>query len=225
MSRGQQVELYRRRLRSIWNATPASRRDEGAHWYRKARGVLSRLARAHRLPLRPVCAVVAAISPGCRWSVNVEYAARLLDAAFRQAPTPTVPTYNQFWARRAQDLVDLAYRMKAVGLRGGHAWWERMIAPVVSGPKRTAFYKLLSSGGDDVSVCVDGHLAAACWTPAGDERPTSREDTFHSRASGVKEVTPYQYELIAEAVRAEAKDLGIQPHQFQAAIWLEWRTR
>lgn len=229
MTRGQQVEIYRRRIRAVYAATSAARRDEGRHWYEGARREVRRLARRYGLPLRPVAAVVAAISPGNRWATNMEQAEKVIKAAVEDRECPTVSTYNQGWAGRAYGLVKLALDVKSIGpgVRVAGAWWEWRIGElrVVSGPKRSAFYRLLRDGGNDQDVCVDGHAAAMCWTASAADRPTSNSVDFHRRASGVKEVTPYQYAMISDAFRAEAAELRLQPCQLQAITWLEWRER
>jgi hypothetical protein len=81
---------------------------------------------------------------------------------------------------------------------------------VLNGPKTTSFYRLLRDGGNDIDVCVDGHIANL----ARNER----------RLLKSMRLTGAQYERIAQAVRRAAKKLDERPCDVQAALWIAWRS-
>jgi hypothetical protein len=68
----------------------------------------------------------------------------------------------------------------------------------------------MRDGGNDIDVCIDGHMANLV---RGEKRPLK----------GIH-LTRIQFDTMAEAFRLAAREIGIQPCQLQAALWLGWRA-
>ena len=180
------------RLVRLYRATNESLRVAGAEWYASARDIMVDAAHANGIRLDAACGVLAAISPGLRWSVNVRCALDIIAHAPHHGPVPTYSYRNV---------------VKALNILNGET-----PESILGGPKVTAFYRLVLSGGNATDVCVDGHaanIARGLFTAIRGENATRN--------------TPKQLRTIAQAYRNAARILGVAPHVLQATLWISHR--
>ena len=139
--------------------------------------------------------VIAALSPQTSWNENVKLATRAYSYSGPSGQT------------RAN--VD-----KVHAILKGHAPLD-----VLGGNKVRAFYACIVDPHASTEVVVDRHALSiavgAEWIAEND----------HRWAKGWIQVLERKgaYEAIAEAYRAAAERLGVQPHQVQAITWLTCR--
>lgn len=157
-----------RRIREAWEDASPTEHAIGRGWYAQASVECRRVADETGLPERSIVGAVAAISPGLRWSRNIHWARELAEAWKEdRAEDLKVPTYSYGNVRKALRI--LAGEDPAI---------------VLSGPKVTAFYRLILTGGeDDDAVCVDGHAYALATGWGGNIRKDPFADGLDARKS------------------------------------------
>jgi hypothetical protein len=199
-----QARKWRRNIARVFaSATPAQVLD-GSTWYERAHRQVAAAAARHGVDVRAMAGAVAAISPGLSWERNVYYAELLADysrgkgqAAFGGGiKRPAVPTYSYANVEKALAV-----------LRGG------IVEDYVTGPKVSAFARLLCDPSDPDAVCIDGHAIMAA-------RGIRRQLRDSAGAAG----RPEQARIQA-AYRAEARRVGLLPNQLQAIVWLAQKAR
>ena len=82
---------------------------------------------------------------------------------------------------------------------------------VLGGNKVRAFYALILDPNDAYTVCVDRHAVSAA---VGRTLDDSERKVLERKGA---------YDLVADAYRKAAAELGILPHQCQAITWVWWR--
>jgi hypothetical protein len=158
------------------------------------------------------------IEQGTQWYDNARAEAHTLATA-HNTDTPTVAAMIAALSPRitwdetlkaAKELLRHKSRAKGIaGFRMNHTKALRILAgespnDVLGGKKVTNFFRNILGDGD--AITVDTWAARA----AGETRPLDR----HNR-----------YERIANAYRSVAREIGLEPRQFQAVIWLVIRNR
>lgn len=197
----------RKRFRYALKSATPEQWLAGTRWYETAHLQVKALAARTGVSVPCAAGVVAAISPGLRWEINVYHAERILLAAQgrgqatlidegKHVPPKGVPTYSFANVSKAWDIA-LGYSPERI----------------LSGPKVTAFWALLATGGDSLSVCVDGHMGMLA-------RGVRRQ--LRDLAGGV---TRAQYRRIADGLRDVAAAAGLQPCQAQAVAWIVQKAR
>ena len=138
---------YRRavsNVRKVMESATPEDRVNGIAWYREAGEEVDILSRNYGLPRRVVCHIVAALSPGIRWSQNLTAAESVLEG--KPESLGAYPM-NLMKASRIRDLY----------LSNNPDWQNTL-----SGPKVTAFAEALESrGGDRVTIDVHAYSLAA----------------------------------------------------------------
>lgn len=166
----------------------------GRTWYASAAAeVNERIALPHGLPFGRACGIVAVLSPMVRWERNLLEAENVITGR-RSAAYP-------------------ANVRKAAYILAGED-----PETVVTGPKVTAFYRLLFSNGRDAHhVCVDSIaiLAATGIDPNPLVTSDDAAPVFNR---------PLQLRTIREAYRSAAVQNRLLPHQAQAIVWTTWRN-
>lgn len=171
----------------------------GRVWYEEESARALDFAKRHGLTLDQVTGAAAAISPGMRWESVYAYVASL-----HENPRYKVPTYSREFVRRAVAI-----------LRGADP------RDVLSGPKVTAFYSLLTSAGRSDDVVIDGHA----WNIANGACYTFRKSAYDGGyPPAVTQVTPRRYRLAVAAYREAGEVLGERAHSVQACAWIHWRN-
>jgi hypothetical protein len=174
----------------------ATRRETfaGRRWYSEAHTLARQLRREHGLrSIRHAAGVIAALSPATSWVANVKDAHALCSTP-ADAALPTVSTYR-------------ANLHKAAAIRYG-ARPER----ILGGAKVRAFYACIAAPTKTDAVCIDRHAVMAAL-----DRIVPPKD-----GADVLDIAG-AYQRVADAYRAVAAEVGWQPHQVQAVVWLAWR--
>lgn len=187
-----------RRLLACWHSASNAQRDAGLHWYPNALAECRTLATRYGISTQCVAGVVAALSPGLRWEVNIDHAEQAI-AAWRAGASvdqpnswPVVGVYGRSNTRKALAILAGADPLELFSER--------------TSPKVRSFF--LSILGDLTQVCIDRHAIAA-WrgTPFTDSAPIRKSELDAARAD---------YRLVADIVRVVPRDL-------QAVVWTVYR--
>jgi hypothetical protein len=178
-----------------WEACTAEERRRGAEWYHVAAHQAACIALRTGGPglcwEQPrVAGVIAALSPGLAWKENLEAAYKLLRG---DVYLERISGYGP-------------NKRKALAIYDGRPPEE-----VLSGPKVTAFYRLIRDGGNPEDVCVDGHMLNLALG-----RGKLRLDSSYA--------SKREADLVREAFRAAGHYLGVWPCRIQAAVWVAWRA-
>lgn len=142
-----------------------------------------------------VAGVIAVLSPGLNWSLNVGQALTLIKAHADELPIPMVGVY---------------------GRRGAAKAWKILSDPRVDIPdvigqsakKTLAFYNNIIGHTDQVTI--DRH--AKCLAYA-----------IYDQRSQCEVVGKSEYNWLAKHYQLVAYEVGIQPSELQAITWVTWR--
>ena len=135
------IPEFRANLRKAWANVTSADVSEGERWYADANRIMRDWAEHYGLPIETVASVTAALSPQCRWDLNLIGAANVLDGE------PLSLTHGPFPAN---------YR-KAVAILEDKA--TSILPYFVSAPKVASFQQNLQGNLDFVTV--DTHAAQA----------------------------------------------------------------
>lgn len=189
--------MIERNIIDVYNQSTASERRDGQLWYPRAQHGAAQIARKYDLPLANVCGVVAALSPGLRWSDNLIDAELLIAACARNEPRPMVGVYGTRNRDRAWVIASGADPRSILG-----------------GPKVLSFYSNILDPADATHVTIDRH--AYCLAHG--------LSSARSGAASIEvNVTPKRYRELADAYRALSRAIGLLPNQLQATTWLAWK--
>ena len=188
---------YTRNIVRAYRKASDRQRQAGAAWYPNESAATRTVGAG--LTREQCAGIVAALSPGLKWTRNVWWA-RELALAWREgrAESLKIPTYCYGNVR------------KAIRILAGESPNE-----VLSGPKVTAFYRLLRDGGNSADVCVDGHAVLIA---------KGEDGTIRGEGSKAARVTEAQYKLVADCYRRAARTVGARPFEVQATTWLAKRA-
>jgi hypothetical protein len=201
----------RRVARVAAAATPEAVAD-GMAWYATARVAVAAAARDHGLPFTLAAAAVAAVSPGMPWQHNIRALAVAVDAA-RAVRVAGASVDAAVAAARARHSLSVG-RQGYAPLRAAVAVILRGV-DALRGPKVTAFYHGIITGGHTVHVAVDGHAALAA---------TSNVDAVRPGITEAPRLTAREYHRVALAYAAAAEVIGLPPAVLQAVVWVAWRA-
>lgn len=176
-------------------------RADGLRWYASAHEQAILTADRNGITLEQSAGVIAAISPGLQWGLNVMQAESLIRAYLAHAELPMVGVYG----RKNVD--------KAIRILEGEAPLE--VLPL-TGPKVRAFYACILNPQTSTEVCVDRHAKCLALGLRG-----TRKGAASSNKDAI--VQPAQYPYYAWHYRKLAERLGLVPHQLQAITWVAWR--
>lgn len=187
-----------RRLLAYWHTASDAQRAEGLNWYPSALAQCGALAKRYGISAQAVAGVVAALSPGLRWEVNIDHAEQAISAwrngasVDRPSSWPVVGVYGRNNVRKALAILAGADPLELFSER--------------TSPKVRSFF--LSILGDQTQVCIDRHAIAA-WRGASlnGATPIRKSELTAARAD---------YRLVADIVRVAPRDL-------QAVVWTVYR--
>lgn len=178
-------------IRAVYRQATADELRLGLSWYADAHNQAGSI----HPDISVGCGVIAAVSPGLRWDVNIEYARRLILGLDTSGLGRVWPS-NGYKAMRI-----LAGKSPEIVLFEGKR----------SGYKVRAFYRCLINPHNWYDVCVDGH-AYSIW--AGER--IALQDTPNLDRNGLYDAIAVDYTRIADS-------LGILPMQLQSICWQAWR--
>lgn len=172
-------------------------KDPDIKWYRNANKWAVAASGASGHDLNVVCAVIAALSPGCVWERNQEDAVGLLWGVSGYKPM-TYPAN----IRKAKRIVALNGQSEAEVLATLRPYkW--------TGQKSYAFYHNLRYPLKDEHVTVDRHAIAIAL---------GRVPQLFER-----KINQSQYDRYSDAYREVASKVGLRVQELQAATWVHWR--
>jgi hypothetical protein len=178
-------------IRAVYGQATADEIRLGLSWYADAHNQAGEI----HPDIAVGCGVIAAVSPGLRWDVNVEYARRLILGLDTSG-------LGRVWPRNG---------VKAMRILAGESPEIVLFEGKRSGSKVRAFYRCLLNPHNWYDICIDGH-AYSIWT--GERIPLAQ--TPHLDRGGRYDAAAIDYTRIAD-------ELGILPMQLQAITWQAWR--
>lgn len=171
-------------------------RENGLSWYQDAHNIALGLSERYALTINQACGVIAALSPGLQWELNVSQATEFIDAWHNGARGKYLPRVGTYGTRNIR---------KCVAILSGK---EPLDVLPATGPKVRNFYACILDPSTSDSVCIDRHAKCCAYGRANTENSLVR---------------PSEYDYIADHFRACARKLGLTPNQFQATVWVVWR--
>lgn len=180
----------------VWNTATAAEQDYWSDWYLDAHHVVQEIAERHQLPIPVVAAVVAILSPGNLWWINVRIADKLI----------------LFWKNKALSLLGKlsAYPFnvrKAIGVLEGAD-----PAQAIGSPKVGVFYdSLVDPIGTAEHLTLDGH-AINIWS--GYKVPLNQ----------VRRLNEALRRKIESDYTKAAQQLGVSAQALQVLTWYVWRS-
>lgn len=168
--------------------------QEGMRWYTNAHLVANGLAERWGFETKEVCGVIAALSPGRQWELNLKDTSTFLEEYKRGARgrrLPAVGSYGRLNLLKAERcLVEDPWK-------------------VLGGNKVRAFYACLIDPTNKDWVCIDRHAkSAALGMPVKDNQVS---------------IGSVEYQRLAKHYKRGAERLRCLPNQFQAVCWVTWR--
>lgn len=183
---------------ALYLDAPGLIQGAGRVWYYEESARCADWAGRHGVTLDQAAGAAAVISPGMRWENVFSHL-----TALQRNPHHKVPTYSREFVERALRI--LSGKVPADS--------------VVSGPKVTAFYRLLATAGRADDVVIDGHA----WNIATDNAVVFRRRPGYAPPESSR-VTDKRYRLAVEAYREAGEVLGERAHAVQATCWVHWRN-
>ena len=183
-----------RRLLACWYRANSADIEEGMRWYQHANQIAARIANANAIEHWQACGVIAALSPGLRWDLNIAHAEILIgeyQAGLRGRRLSIVGAYGR------RNLI------KAISILSGSAPLD-----VLGGSKVRSFYCNILDFSASGPITIDRHAKCAAYG-------VKDADTSFVRES--------EYSYIADHYRKCAQIVGVIPNQFQAVVWVCWR--
>lgn len=197
------------RLYRLYELASESEKQSGRVWYDHARDEIAKLVVQHQTRTKIVAGVVAALSPNIRWAQNLKDADRVLGVGLSPYKLADyyeckVSTYNSN-KRKAFEIAELDWNSVYFehGPRG-----EPL--DILRGPKVTAFYRNLV--GDSTALTLDSHAynAFCGFRATGSDLPGLRAQLTRDAREAYTRAADVKGETVAD---------------FQAIIWLTWKTR
>lgn len=165
-------------------------------WYARANATAGDYADKYNCSVEQACGVIAALSPGRNWDLN------LVDA----------DVFIRAWAAgdRGRDLPNVGSYGRRNIQKSARIMQGKPPLDVLGGLKVRAFYSCMIDPSNAVDVCVDRHAKSAAYGKRLAERQTV--------------VRKGEFPHLAEHYRKLANSVGVLPHQAQAVVWICWRS-
>jgi hypothetical protein len=179
----------------VYNQASDAERSAGMYWYETAHNDARAIAEKNGVTVQQACGVIAAISPGLEWGLNLIQANEFVRAFKAKRKLPQVGVYGQKNVIKAKRI-----------LQGENPY---DVLPL-TGPKVRAFYYCISEPLTAESVCIDRHARCLAYYKLSDRTATSI-------------VRPAEFRRLAAVYAQLASELGLRPHQLQAITWVTWK--
>jgi hypothetical protein len=179
----------------VYNQATDAEREQGIYWYATAHRDAFAIAERYSVPVWEVAGVIAAISPGLAWGLNLIQADELVRSFVENKPQPNVGVYGWKNVNKAWQILQGANPLDVLPL---------------TGPKTRAFYSCILNPDGSEEITVDRHAKCLAYD--------RREDREVISAVGLAE-----YRHLAWHYGIIAKRLGLLPHQLQAITWVTWK--
>jgi hypothetical protein len=190
--------VHTHNLRVVYQTATDEERQLGQTWYQDAHSHAEAMAARHGVSTTTAIGVIAALSPGLDWDLNLSQAEEFIQAYQGGARGKWLPKVGVYGQRN---------RDKASKILGGSDPLD-----VLGGDKVRSFYQNLLDPQDHGPVTIDRHAYSAL-----NRRKLTEKELVAIKAR--------RYRTAERAYSIVAKQLGLVPSQFQAIIWLAWRRQ
>ena len=180
----------------VYNDARPEEREAGLHWYLNANRAAAGIAERYGITVEQSAGVIAALSPGLEWGLNISHADQLIAAWREGKQIPLVGTYGWNNIRKAQRILEGENPAEVLNSR--------------TGPKTHAFYHCIARPDRSQHVTIDRHAACLAHYELFDRKKRSS-------------VSIHQYAFYAWHYKRIAERLGLRPHQLQAITWTVWK--
>lgn len=194
------ISPLEKQLEKLLSRVVPSEVKAGIDWYPSAHTVAARLGQTYSVETPRVCAVIAALSPGCPWDRNIEDAETLISAWRKGEPLPLVGVYG----RRNRD--------KAIAVLEAETFSPDSVFNPITGPKVWNFYACINEPATPEHIVIDRHAKCAALGI------TTERDSASI-------VTRAEYKSLSASYRNVARSIGFTPAETQAIIWVHWRNQ
>ena len=185
----------RKNLRLWWNECTPDERAHGRTWYAEAQAYAQELAREFDCTTARAAQVISAVSPNNVWERNKRDAHAVMQAVRDGVPASAVKCCTYD-----------ANKLKAFAIAQG----KTEIQP--KSRKTYAFAQNVGTQAPEYVTIDKWHLRAV--------------QTLSKQPKEVRtQVTPLQYDAVAEETRKVARELGVEGYELQAAVWVAIRDR
>lgn len=182
-------------LYKVYNQASPEERDQGLYWYQTAHDDAMQVAVKYGLSADTVAGVIAALSPGLQWGLNIAHARELIGAHMACKPLPMVGVYGKRNVSKAIAIIDGSKALDVLPL---------------TGPKTRAFFSNIARPLVSEDVTIDRHAKCAAYYMLKDR------DKFSL-------VRVAEYKQLARAYSEVANEAGLLPNQLQAIVWVVWK--
>ncbi len=187
---------FERNLAACWGRADEWHRDQGLLWYQRANATACDYANKFDATVEQACGVIAALSPGRNWDMNLLDAETFMVEWKHGARGRNLPRVGSYGQRNLT---------KAARIMAGKPPLD-----VLGGLKVRAFYACMINPANAEDVCIDRHAKSAAYGKRlGDRGSIVRKS---------------EYGQLAEQYRRLAGKVGVLPHQAQAVCWVVWRS-
>lgn len=182
-----------RQIINLYRKASRGTKLRGVVWYRQAHEYAIELSEMYGVDFAKVCAVISALSPANDWENNKREAKTILFAYVNRLrdELPRFRTYGTNVVKAWSILASDKSTPKEIA---------KGFFSQKTGPKTLAFYWNIVSPTEAKHVTIDRHML----TILGHDKIT---------------LTPKQYRLTAENLRAAALKIGLVPCELQAVLW------
>jgi hypothetical protein len=185
----------RKNLRLWWNECTPDERAHGRTWYTEAQAYAQELAREFDCSTARAAQVISALSPNNVWERNKRDAHAVMQAVHEGVPASEVKCCTYG-----------ANKLKAYAIAQGH----KEIEP--SSRKTYAFAR-------NVSTLDPAYVTVDKWHMRAVQSASKQPKDLRTQ------VTPVQYDAVAQETCRVAQELGVHGHELQAAVWVAIRRR
>jgi hypothetical protein len=172
-------------------------------WYQQAYDLARIMAEKHKVTTEQACGVIAAMSPGLNWGLNLIQADELIQAwvkGLRGNDLPRLGTYGRRNIVKATRI--LSGELPTVVLESKYG-------------KVRSFYQNILDPMNVEHVTIDRHAKCLALNVTSDHRGASTDK--------IGEVTPAEYPYYVRHYVTLANRIGLIPNQLQATCWVTWR--
>jgi hypothetical protein len=191
-----------RRLLNIYRKSKALKvYSEGLNWYGEAHKFALHLASVYGVPVEKCAGIISALSPQVTWEVNKKDAEILIAGL-----SAHINVNEQYKAHRFSTYSKNVLKAEQI------FYTENPVVDFFSektGAKTLAFFLNILHPAKQTRVTIDRHAIAA-WEGDGER--------------GSRAVHAALYKKIENDYIKAAKKVGIMPHDFQAVIWVTYKT-
>ncbi len=188
-----------RNILSVYVRANEFDREEGLHWYANAHETARVFSDKYGVSLQTAVGVIAALSPGRNWGMNLLEAEEFIKAYMKRRRGKDLPLVGTYGYRNIR---------KTIAILNGASPLD-----VLGGNKVRSFYaNILNPLGADVTI--DRHAKGLAIRSNSIRGATSETDA---------NVTNAEYPYYAKHYIKLAGRLGLIPNQLQAICWVTWR--